>query len=97
MIQQVWRWLFQRFHDINQDDRPKIMVLFKKVVYCTEESCMDDLFEEMLNSEEVVKYNNLISYFNTHYEIKEACCYANRSDLRIWGNNTNNAIESQFQ
>ena len=41
-----------------------------------------------------MKYNNLISYFNTLYEIKEA--YSYRSDLRIWGNNTNNAIESQF-
>ena len=92
MMQQVWRWLFERFHGINHDDKHKIMVLFKKVVYCTGKSGMEDLFEEMLNSEEVTKYNNLISYFNTLCVIKEAWALCYRSDLQICGNNTNNAI-----
>ena len=96
MMQQVWRWLFEKTHCITQNDRPKIMILFKKVVYASTVQEMEDLFEELIESDVVCKYANLCAYLNGLYDIREAWALGFRSNLRLRGNNTNNAIESQF-
>ena len=33
VLQQVWRWLFERQHGVSKDHRVEIMKLFRKLVY----------------------------------------------------------------
>ena len=96
ILQQVWRWLFDKNHCIEQSDRREILLLFKKALYEDTEEAMDRIFEEMLQTNMVSKYPNLIAYLETLYEYRNAWAVCYRSNLRIRGNNTNNTVESQF-
>lgn len=94
IMQQVWRWLFERKHNIKSQDRPEIMSLFKKLVYAQSEEEAEDIYEVMLDS--VQSYRNLVLYIQELYDIKERWCIAFRRDLIIRGNYTNNYVEAQI-
>ncbi|XP_066927559.1 uncharacterized protein [Clytia hemisphaerica] len=96
ILQQVWRWLFEKNHSIKSEDRPNIMVEFKKLMYERNETEFSDLFDELLSNEIIYKYPNLISYLNSLREVRENWAHCYRTHLRIRGNNTNNPVEAQF-
>ena len=94
ILQQVWRWLLDKGHNICQTDRSAIMSLFKKAVLADTE----DQFEQHYNDlyEELEPYENASLYFQELYSDKRAFAHCYRSHLLIRGNHTNNFVESQF-
>ena len=94
LMQQVWRWLFDRKNNIQAADRPLIMNLFRKVVYAEDEEDAEEMFEELVDS--IQNYMNLVLYIKEVYEIRERWCVAYRKHLILRGNNTNNYVEAQF-
>ncbi|XP_066926380.1 uncharacterized protein [Clytia hemisphaerica] len=95
IMQQVWRWLFDKNHVILQVDRPEIMCMFRKIVYATDEDSFETFVTE-INELYGEKYKNLKAYLKTVFAYKERWCLLYRRGLLTRGNNTNNFVESQF-
>ncbi|XP_066933770.1 uncharacterized protein [Clytia hemisphaerica] len=95
IMQQVWRWLFDKNNKISQVDRPEIIQMFRNIVYCSNEDMVDTSVTE-INEAYGQKYKNLQAYMNTLFEYKERWCLAYRQNLLTRGNNTNNFVEAQF-
>ena len=66
------------------------------MVYAAYEDTMEEEHEEMMGSDVVRKYANLVIYLANLYEIRESWALSYRKLLQIRGNNTNNPVESQF-
>ncbi|XP_057311257.1 uncharacterized protein LOC130649070 [Hydractinia symbiolongicarpus] len=95
LMQQVWRWLFDKKHGISQHDRPVIMAKFRKVVYAELETEMEEVYDKLLDSFGP-KYPQLTSYLENVYDMRERWCLCYRRKMTIRGNNTNNFVEAQF-
>ena len=95
-MQQVWRWLFERKHNISPADRTGILLLFKTVVYASSYEEMEEAYEELITYPIVNMYPNLVTYFCTLYDIREEWALSGLRNLLIRGNNTNNLVEAQF-
>ena len=82
MQQQVWRWLYDRLHNIQAGDRVEIIELQK-------------MCDQFLNSDLIKKYGDALIYFSDLFLSKQewAVCYKTNSLLR--GSNTDNYIEAQ--
>ena len=96
LMQQLWRWLFDKKHGISAEHRPDILSLFKSVLYAKDVETMDECYETLTEDEVVVGYKCLVDYLSTLHDIRESWALAYRADLRIRGNNTNNPVEAQF-
>ena len=59
LMQQVWRWIFEKKHSVHRSDRTVILLLFKRVVYAKEEEEMENAYEEMISTDVVSKYSIL--------------------------------------
>ena len=96
MLQQVWKWLFLTKNGIRNSERAEIILMFKKIIYENEVEGANEAFEEMISSDLICNYPNLVKYLTALFERKEewALCY--RTHLMIRGNNTNNPVEAQF-
>ena len=96
VLQQVWRWIVEKDHLVNQHDRPEVFSLFKKALYATTEESFDDCYEDLLSDDVCSKYPNLLQYYRNLYVIKKDFALCFRSSLRVRGNQTNNFVEAQF-
>ena len=83
LLQQVWRWLFDKKHGINQKERREILLIFKTIVYEMSEERMEELFFDMLQSDLVRKYRNLVLYLETIYDYRSAWAKCYRCTPRI--------------
>ena len=59
ILQQVWKWLFERKHNILANHRPTILTQFKMAMYSETLEQMDEAYDDLINSEEVSKDSNL--------------------------------------
>ena len=96
ILQQIWRWLFDKKHNISDHDRSITMTKFKNSLYEKSFECFEQSFEEFRSSDLVTKYPGLVSYINGLYEMNEHWAHCYRTHLVIRGNNTNNPVEAQF-
>ena len=96
MLQQVWRWLYDRTHNISAEDRVVIMKRFRHILYCEQTQEMEQEYGKFLNCKILKKYVNARLYFDDLFNSKEewALCYRSGSIIR--GSNTNNYVEAQF-
>ena len=72
LMQQLWKWLFERSHGINSVDRPNILTSFKRVLYAREIDDMEHQYDEMVKEDIVKRYSSLIDYLATLYDIRES-------------------------
>ena len=49
VLQQVWRWLYEKAHGISKADRVKIMTKFRSVVYASTVATCDQLCTDSLH------------------------------------------------
>lgn len=96
ILQQIWRWLHDKNHNITLADRPHLLSLFKKSLYAESEELFEETFNELLNDDNCKCYANLVQYFTQLYEEKQAFALCFRAELPVRGNHTNNFVESQF-
>ena len=94
MLQQVWRWFYDRLHNIWADDRVEIMKKFRQILSCKTEVELQKMCDQFFNL--IKKYRYALIYFSDLFLSKQewAVCYINNSLLR--GSNTNNYVEAQF-
>ena len=96
VLQQVWRWLFEKEHGIGKMDRVEIMRLFRLLVYAQSEEAYEVASDRLFASVVTRKYNNCVLYFQDLCEIKESWAECFRKEMLIRGLNTNNYVEAQF-
>ena len=96
ILQQVWRWLFDKSHGITKSDRVDIMKHFRKLVYARTVIDFDDITDKFMNSYVLNKYKNAVLYFNNLLELKTNWAHCFRTNLVTRGTNTNNYVEAQF-
>ena len=96
MLQQVWRWLYDRKHGITADDRAPILKAFKSLLYAETEANLNAQHDTMIQDPIVTRYPNFVSYLADLIERKVEWALCFRADLLIRDSNTNNLLESQF-
>ena len=82
MLQQVWRWLLDKNHQINQSDRPMILNMFKQALYAKSEDAFEICYNELLN-DACKPYDNAVKYFEKLYEDRKDFAHCYRSDLLL--------------
>ncbi|XP_078663943.1 uncharacterized protein LOC144907042 [Branchiostoma floridae x Branchiostoma belcheri] len=96
VLQQVWRWLHDKNHNIKQADRPYLLSLFKKCLYAETEDTFQNCCAEMFEDDKCKQYANFTSYVSNLCEKKEAFALCFRTHLPVRGNHTNNFVEAKF-
>ncbi|CAB3994435.1 Hypothetical predicted protein [Paramuricea clavata] len=95
LLQQIWRWLHDRNHGIAIEDRPHILLGFKRALYAESEGFQAE-YQSLIEDEVASKYPNFIKYISDVCNDCESWALCYRQDLPLRGNNTNNYCESQF-
>ena len=90
--QAVWRWLWAESHRVAKDDRKTLMTEFRRIVYCADECEANIAFDEAINSETVVEYENYQEYLHHWWNRRQLWCLAWRSSQHR-GHHTNNFAE----
>ena len=96
VLQQVWRWLHENKNGISLEDRPPLLLAFKKILYAENEDDLHDLFDALITSDMASKYPNFKKYVTDGFEDCEAWALCYRIQLPMRGNITNNLCEAQF-
>ena len=63
ILQQVWRWLFDKNHAIQPTDRIEIMQFFRKIVHVREIVEFEEMLTEFFESSCLTKYPGAVLYF----------------------------------
>lgn len=96
ILQQVWRWLYDKNHGVSQNDRVEIMKLFKNVIYALNLEEFEETSVLLQESNVTSKYEHCISYFEELFSLSKSWAKCFRSEILIRGSHTNNYVESQF-
>ena len=95
VLQQVWRWLFEKKKGISVEDRPKLLLAFKRIVYAESEEDMQNGFDDLV-CVTASTYPGFVKYVTDVFKEREAWAMCYRVELPLRGNNTNNLCEAQF-
>lgn len=96
VCQAVWRWLWDRDHNIDKDDRQTIMSQFQKVLYAETTGIAHECFENLIKIVKV-KYPVAKKHFEALWTRKSEWCLVYREHLVTRGNNTNNFCEASIR
>ena len=56
LMQQIWRWLYEKKNGIHMDHRPEVLALVKAIVYADTEEDMSEKIDEMLQHSPLERY-----------------------------------------
>ena len=59
ILQQVWRWLHEKEHGVNLDDRPQLLQLVKRILYARTDDEFNDRVNEMRENELIGVYSKV--------------------------------------
>ena len=84
ILQQVWRWLLDKNHQISQADRSEILSQFKQALYSdTEDSCQCP-YSKQLHTMSV--NDKAKEYFKSFYEERKSLALCYRLNILVKGN-----------
>ena len=83
-------------HQINQNDRPAILGLFKKALYACSEDVFEESYDELLDEMVEELYPPAFKYFEGLYKERQSFALCFRTSLLVRGNQANNFVVSQF-
>ena len=63
ILQQVWRWLFEKKHGINETDRQNIMKSFRQLLHLDDEEDFHEKLDDFFDGETLTKYPAAVLYF----------------------------------
>lgn len=92
VCQALWRWLWDKEHNIDKADRPNIMGNFQKVLYGESMFIANCNYTELISSV-ASKYPNAKEHFVSLWKRKDERCLAYRDGVVTRGNNANNYCE----
>ena len=100
VLQALWNWLWDGKHSVEKNDRPRLLNLFKQVVYAESESDLSDRLEELYAAPVCNKYPQYQKHLIVDTLPKiNAWSLSNRNcnNLPTSNNNTNNLVETSFR
>ena len=99
LIAAVWRWLWDRHHEIEHEDRPHLLKLFQKLLYAKTSQEYEIARLELFEDETADNYKNYIEHLSSSYFGRvEAWTTFSRleSNLSTHHHMTNNMVEASF-
>ena len=95
ILQQVWRWLYEKEHGISKGD---IVVRTKLVrTYANDFESYEIAYKDFADSSSPTqKYKNCLIYFEELFDIIQCWVRCFWIDQLLRGSNTNNFVEAQF-
>ncbi|XP_066923705.1 uncharacterized protein [Clytia hemisphaerica] len=81
ILQQVWRWLYDKNHGVSQNDRVEIMKLFKNVIYALNLEEFEETSVLLQESNVTSKYEHCISYFEELFSLSKKS-YDTKSNVK---------------
>lgn len=96
VLQQVWRWLHEKKNGVILEDRPSLLMAFKKILYAENEDDLQNFFDDLISSDLASNYPNFVKYVTDVFDDCESWALCYRISLPMRGNNTNNLCEAQF-
>ena len=75
LMQQVWRWLYEKKNSIHADHRPEILSLMKSIIYAEMED-ISERTDDMLEHSLFEKYPNAAKYLEDVLDLKESWALA---------------------
>ena len=100
VLNALWRWLWDRKHEITKEDRPHLLKMFCALLYAKTETEYDIKKEILLCDETCLKYPNYIKHLEkSYFKRKESWAISVRNDKKLptHSTNTSNYIESSFR
>ena len=95
ILQQVWRWLYEKEHGISKGD----IVIRTKLVrtYASDFESYEIAYKDFADSSSPTqKYKNCLIYFEELFDIIQCWVRCFWIDQLLRGSNTNNFVEAQF-
>ena len=96
ILQQVWRWLFEKEHGVSKEDRVVIMKSFRSILYAFTKEEFDEKLEEFMALDAIERKPSCKTYFEDLWKIEKSWAICYRKDSLTRGSNTNNYVEAQF-
>ncbi|KAJ8928871.1 hypothetical protein NQ314_018506 [Rhamnusium bicolor] len=97
VCQAVWRWLWDKKHDIEQLNRKSLMLIVRQILCETDITNCNELIDVALKDDLIIKYPQFKSYFEAIIERKSEWCIAYRQNCLTRGRNTNNLVEASIR
>lgn len=89
MLQSVWRWLWDKKHGIELNDRKGLMQMFQRILYAVTEEEAEIAYQLVCRTK---KYNNFAAHVENLWGRRQQWCYA-YSVPQMRGHHTNNFSE----
>jgi len=80
ILQQVWRWLFEKEHAVNKYDRVEIMKSFRRLVYSKSKEHFEENYETLVHLNAVETNECCIQYFEDLCKIERAWAFWYRKE-----------------
>lgn len=97
LLQSVWRWLWDGNNKILKDDRPLLMIDFRKIVYAANQIDFEENCKNLMESRLLKKYTKFKVYISNLLDRYKLWAMFERHDLLTRGHNTNNICESSIR
>lgn len=100
LLNAVWRWLWDRKHQVLKEDRPHLLKLFRVLLYAKTGEEYDIKMEDLTGDETCQRYQNFIKHLEkAYFKRKEswAIFVRNEEKLPTHSTNTSNYIEASFR
>ena len=92
----VWHWLHEKKNGIVMEDRPHLLLAFKRILYAECEDDLEEHYDNLASDEVMLKYPNFAKYVADIYKDRTSWALCHRAHLPTRGNNTNNYCDAQF-
>ena len=100
VLQAMWNWLWKASHNIAHADRPKLLILFRQVLYAESPDKLAEKLELLNSSDIVLKYPQFVEHLRKETFPKMPAWSISRriaDGLPTNNNNTNNYVEASFR
>lgn len=97
ICQAFWRWLWQREHKVEKNDRKIIMQSFRDILFSMTPEEAEENATVFFSNEKVINNKYVNEYTTKLWMRKSEWCLAYRKEIITRGNNTNNYIEASIR
>ncbi|XP_026054784.1 uncharacterized protein LOC113040739 [Carassius auratus] len=97
LLQAVWRWLWNKEHEVEMKDRQTMFSIVKDMLYAREMSTVELLYQQALDNPLTTRYRKFLTYLQNLYSRRESWALSYRRDLPTRGNQTNNYVEAAMR
>ncbi len=94
MLQSFWTWLHEGKHGIQKEDRKKLMLMVKDLVYAESEHLLNAKYEALSSDGIVCRYPRFLQHLQCYWPRRHKWAVCLRQHLLVRGIHTNNYSEA---